>query len=431
MASPDTPAPTLSQRMARPVREFLSTETAGGTVLLIAAVVALVWVNSPLGSSYDRIWDTEFSFRLGSSAITRDLRHWVNEGLMALFFLVVGLEIKRELVVGELNGLKKAALPAIAALGGMIVPAGLYALLNAGGDGGAGWGIPMATDIAFAVGLLALLSPQASPALKVFLLTLAVVDDIGAIVVIALVYSGGVDIGALSVAVLLLLSMVGLRALRIGYPPPYVFLGVLVWLALLQSGVHATLAGVAVGLLAPARAANPASLRRLPGFEQSHEEGESLGGPEARRARQTVLEATPVTDRISYDLHPWTSFVVVPLFALANAGVRLDLDTVADAMTSPIAWGIVLGLVIGKIVGITGATVLARRSGWGTLPQDVALREIPGVAAIAGIGFTVAIFIATLAFDDPATQEVAKIGVLAASLLAAGLGALTSRLGSE
>ena len=417
--------------MARPVRDFLATETAGGIVLLGATIIALVWMNTPLGGDYEHFWETEFALRLGDTVVSRDLRHWVNEGLMALFFLVVGLEIKRELVVGELNDAKKAALPAIAALGGMAVPAALYAMLNAGGEGSVGWGIPMATDIAFALGVLALVSPRAPSTLKLFLLTLAIVDDIGAILVIALFYSGGVELGAIAASAGFLVAMIVLRSLRIDYPPPYVFLGILAWLAMLQSGVHATIAGVAVGLIAPARAANPSSIRRLPGFEESLAKDEPLGGAEARQARQTVLEATPVTDRIANDLHPWTSFVVVPIFALANAGVRLDADTLADAATSPIAWGIVLGLVVGKVLGITGATALAKRSGLGLLPEGVTLKDIPGVAAIAGIGFTVAIFIATLAFDDVATQEIAKIGVLAASAIAAGVGALGARWSSR
>ncbi len=427
MAAPDPPTPPLGQRLARPVADFLSTETAGGIVLLAATVVALSWANSPLGSSYESLWGTELSLRLGSLQVARDLRHWVNEGLMALFFLVVGLEIKRELVVGELRELRRAALPVLAAVGGMIVPAGLYLALNGGGEGAPGWAIPMATDIAFAVGVLALLAPGASASLKVFLLTLAIVDDIGAIVVIALVYTGGIGVTALGAAALALACMVGLRALRVGYPPPFFILGALAWFALLQSGVHATIAGVAVGLMAPARAANPSSIRRLPGFERTLSEEGSLGGPDARLARQAVLEVTPVTERLSHDLHPWTSFVVIPLFALANAGVRLDLDALGAAASSPIAWGIVLGLVAGKILGVAGAAALAVRAGVGRLPAEMTLRELPGLGAIAGIGFTVAIFITTLAFDDPALQEQAKIGVLAASLLAAMSGALALR----
>ncbi|HVF75337.1 MAG TPA: Na+/H+ antiporter NhaA [Acidimicrobiales bacterium] len=346
---------------SRLVTRFLHAEAAGGVVLLVAAAVALVWANSP--------WDHGYH-----SVFNHDVQHWVNEGLMTVFFFVVGLEIKRELVAGELREWRTAAVPAVAAVGGMVVPALFYVVVARD----RGWGIPMATDIAFAVGLMALLGRRVPGSLKLFLLTLAVVDDIGAILVIALFYSAGVKplflLGA--AAAVALVFVVRNR------PVLALVAGVLVWAALYNSGVHATLAGVVVGLMLP----------------------------------QATVEG--LEDR----LHPWSAFLVVPLFALANAGVRLDSESIGNAVESPIAIGVVLGLVVGKPVGIALASWAAVRSGLGTLPRGASWPQLIATGAVAGVGFTVSLFVTGLAFPDPAVAATAIVGVLAASALSAVLG---------
>jgi Na+:H+ antiporter, NhaA family len=342
-------------------------------------VVALAWANSPWRASYDSWWHTEAVLRIGTWRLAEDLRHWVNDGLMTLFFFVVGLEIKRELVDGQLRSARAAALPVVAALGGMVTPALLYAAVNLGGDGAGGWGIPMATDIAFALGVVALLGRAVPSSLKVFLLTLAIVDDIGAIVVIAVFYTDDLAATALLAAAVLLLVVLVMRRLRVSYVPLYALVGAGVWLATFQSGVHATLAGVVLGLLTPA----------------------------------------VVADRLEHAIHPWTSYVVVPVFALANAGVWLGGDALSDAVGSPVAAGIVLGLLVGKTVGITAFTWVATRLRLADLPHDVRWSQLVAVAAVAGIGFTVSLFISGLAFDAPALDAEAKVGILFASVVAA------------
>jgi Na+:H+ antiporter, NhaA family len=380
----------LRRTIVEPLREFLSTEASAAIVLLIAAVVAIVWVNAPFGDSYEDLWTTKLTLGIGKADVSLSLRHWINDGLMTLFFFVVGLEVKRELVVGELNEPRKAAAPVLAAVGGMVVPAGIYFALNAGTDGAPGWGIPMATDIAFAVGVLALLGRRAPSGLRTFLLSLAIVDDIGAILVIALFYSDALELIWLASAGGLLLMMVFMRTARIRYMPLYVLVGIAAWFATVESGIHATIAGVAIALLTPART---------------------------------------TAERLEHHLHPWASFAVLPVFALANAGVVLSLDDVADSFTSRVTLGIVLGLVVGKIVGITGATLLAQRTGLGVLPVGVSLRQLVAVAAVAGIGFTVSLFVTSLAFTSSALVAEAKIGVLAASIGAAFVAYVVLRTG--
>ena len=367
----------------------ISAEAAGGLALVLAAVVALVWANSPVGSSYQAFWGYELRIGAGTLSITEDLQHWVNDGLMALFFFVVGLEIKRELVRGELRRPRAAALPVVAALGGVALPALLFLAFTAGTEAASGWGIPMATDIAFAVGVLALLGSRVPTGAKLLLLTVAIVDDIIAIAVIALFYSDSVSALWLAGAVAGLGAVVVMRRWGVTAIWPYVPVGLVVWLCTLESGVHATIAGVALALLTPA--------------------GE-VGG---RR----------VLDTLEHRLAPVSTFVVVPLFAVANAGVLLATDTLRAAATSPVALGIAVGLVVGKVVGISLAITLMLRTGWGHLPEGVGRRHALGVAALAGIGFTVSLFIADLAYDDPAITETAKIGIFAGSLVAAILGA--------
>jgi Na+:H+ antiporter, NhaA family len=408
------PIPRL---LVRPLREFLDTETAGGIVLLTATAVALGWANSPWSGAYEALWSTDLAIRFGPFSLVEDLRHWVNDGLMAVFFFVVGLEIKREIVDGELRYARSAALPIIGAVGGMVVPALLYWSLNLGGQGAPGWGIPMATDIAFALGVLALFGSRVPSALKVFLLTLAIVDDIGAILVIAIFYSEGIQIPWLFVAYVLLLAVVAMRSIRVWWVPAYVVLGTGVWLATYQSGIHATIAGVALGLLTPSQAQAPSPLEETSPPQREPDPHTVQFVSAQARASISVVE------RLEHVLHPWTSYVIVPIFALANAGIALGGDVVAAAIASPVTTGIVIGLVVGKLSGVFGSAWLAHRLGFATLPEEVSWLHIAAAAGVAGIGFTVSIFIASLAFSDPHIVAEAKIGVLAASLLATLLGA--------
>jgi NhaA family Na+:H+ antiporter len=411
----------VARLIARPLREFLHTEAAGGIVLLAATLIALIWANSPVRETYDRLWAIEIGVRIGDFELTENLRHWVNDGLMAIFFFVVGLEIKRELVAGELNDPRRAALPAVAALGGMLVPALIYGTINARGAGGAGWAIPMATDIAFAVGVLSLMGGRCPDSLRTFLLSLAIVDDIGAILVIAFFYSGGIEPGWLGAALFFGAVVAFMRGRRIWWIPLYVVVGVALWFAMLQSGVHATIAGVALGLLTPARPADPEGAG-----DAVAEASALMVDPEpaaVRRMTMQAQEAVSMAERLEHILHPWTSYAVIPVFALANAGVSLSGDLLASASSSPVTLGIVVGLVGGKILGITAFSWAASRIGIASFPGDVSRRHVVGVGAIAGIGFTVSLFIAGLAFDDLQLVSEAKIGILLGSAIAALLGA--------
>jgi NhaA family Na+:H+ antiporter len=410
--------------IGRPLRAFLSTEAAGGVVLLAAAVIALVWANSPWSGAYESLWETELGVSVGSLDLSMDLHHWVNDGLMTLFFLVVGFEIKRELVVGELNDMRKAALPALAAVGGMVVPATVYLLFNLGGAT-EGWGIPMATDIAFAVGVLSLLGSRAPAGLKLFVLSLAIVDDIGAILVIAVFYSAGLQTDWLLVAVAGCLIVAGLKRSGVLWVPLYAVIGVGVWFATLESGVHATIAGVVLGLLAPARPSDP------DGFDDVAEGASLLSAePDAQSVHALTLQAKEVVspaDRLIHLLHPWTSFVVIPTFALANAGVRLTGEELRSALASRVTIGIVAGLVIGKILGVVGTSWLSLRMGAGVLPTGMTTRSLVGGGAAAGIGFTVALFIAALAFPGGELLAQAKVGVLLGSLISAVIAVVVLR----
>jgi Na+:H+ antiporter, NhaA family len=368
--------------------DFVSLEAASGIALLVAAVAALVWANAS-GHSYTRFWSEPLTLGVGDATITETLKHWVNDALMTIFFFVVGLEIKRELVTGELRDRSRAALPAIAAVGGMLVPALLYLAVNVGGDGAKGWAIPMATDVAFAIGVLAVLGARVPRGLKLFLLTLAIVDDIGAIVVIALFYGRGIEPLWLAGALATVLAVLAMSHLGVHHPVAYVVPGVLLWSCLHEAGVEPTLAGVVLGLLTPAR---------------------PRGG-------------VPVLERLERGLHPVSSFLVVPVFALANAGVALGGGAIGDAFSSRITIGIVVGLVVGKFVGILGASSLAVRTRMGRLPDGISLRHVAGVAALGGIGFTVSLFVSDLAFRGGTIAD-AKIGVLSASVLAAMFGAI-------
>jgi Na+/H+ antiporter NhaA len=410
-----------TDRGSRTLRAFLATETGSAGLLLVATLVALVWANSPASGAYDDLWGAHLSIDLAGAEIDEDLRHWVNDGLMAFFFYVVGLEIRRELALGELRDRRAAAVPAIAAVAGMVFPALLFTLVNAGGEGAHGWGIVMATDIAFVLGALSLLGGRVPAGVRVFLLTLAIVDDVGAILVIALFYSSGISLGWLAAAGGILLAILVLRRYGPAWRgPAYLVAGIVLWVATLESGIHPTIAGVAMGLLtavAPPRRADverAASVARL--FRRD---------PTPAGGRAAVLEiATSVSpnERFQQGIHPWTSYLVVPLFALSNAGVPLSGDVLERALTSPVTLGVIGGLVLGKALGVGLITTLAVRTGVGPLPHGMHRGHLPGAATLAGIGFTVSLFVAELAFEDEALRDEAKIGVLVASVIAAVLG---------
>jgi Na+:H+ antiporter, NhaA family len=422
--------------VVRPLQAFLDTEAASGSLVLAGAVVALVWANSPWRDAYATVWETDLTVRLGQWAISHDLRHWVNDGLMAIFFFVVGLEIKREAVIGELRQPRAAAFPAIAALGGMVVPALLYLALNPGGDAARGWGIPMATDIAFAVGVLSLAGRRAPPSLKLFLLSLAIVDDIGAILVIALFYTAEVEAAALIVAAALLVLMVLMRRLEIRAQPLYVLLGIGVWLAVHASGVHATIAGVAVGFVTPAvpfqrpRAVSDEAVRVADETEDDPSPPDADAHHWLHLASLSREAVSPLT-RMENLLHPWTSYVIVPLFALANAGIVLEADSLAEPGALRLAAGVAVGLVVGKMVGIAGAAWLAVKLGLARLPTGVDRRHVLSAAAVAGIGFTVSLFISELAFGRDDLRAAAKLGILIGSLLAGAVGTVLLRRASR
>ena len=401
------------------MRRFLHVEASGGIVLLIATIAALVWANVA-GDSYTNFWHSEINIDIAGFELHEDLLHWVNDGLMAVFFFIVGLEIKREWEVGELVDRRAALLPAVGAFGGMVIPAVIFAAINAGSGNAGGWGIPMATDIAFAIGIVALLGHRVPAGLKVFLLTLAIVDDIGAIIVIAIFYSGALSLRWLGLAALLIAVTYILKRIRVWYLPCYVILAGGIWLALFESGLHATLAGVILGIITPTHALNPNVTR--------HQVQAVINDPavddttSAVEAARLINESVPVGSRLIRAIHPWTSFVIIPVFALANAGIQLNGNAIADAASSSVTLGVVLGLVVGKILGIGGAVAIAVRIGIARLPTGASMIQVVGVCAIAGIGFTVSLFISALAFDDPTIISEAKIGILLASAMAAALG---------
>ncbi len=385
---------------ARPFKRFLAVEAAGGVMLLIATAVALIWVNSPWGDSYDAFWGVPVNLSVNGIEIFEGhtLADFVNDALMALFFFVVGLEIKRELVTGQLQNLKDAALPAVAALGGMIVPAALFFAINAGSPGENGWGITMATDIAFAVGIVSLLGNRIPRQLKVFLLSLAIVDDIGAIIVIALFYSSGISAAWLLATTVLLGLIFVLGRLRVWWIPIYVVLGCIVWWTTFRSGVHATIAGVALGLLTPARPLqNEGETRTIARWLRDKPE---VFPVDVRYASFHIRESISVAERLETVLHPITSYAIIPIFALANAGVRMNGNIISAALQSRVMWGIIVGLVVGKTIGITVFSLIATKLGIAKRPASLTLRTLVGLAMIAGVGFTVSLFVSNLAFGE-------------------------------
>jgi NhaA family Na+:H+ antiporter len=420
----------LPRTVLRPLQEFMRSSEAGAAVLLVAVVVALVWANSAWSDAYHRLFETELGVSLGTWSLSLDLGHWVNDGLMTLFFLVVGLEIKREVTTGELREWRAAALPAVAALGGMIVPALLYTAINLGGDGARGWGVPMATDIAFALGVLTLAARWAPPSLKPLLLTLAIVDDIGAILVIALFYADGVVMEPVLAALAIVALIVAAQRIHIRAVPVYLVLGGLVWYEVLRSGVHPTIVGVALGLLTPAVAFQRPRAVSEEAHRTADETVDDPQPPDADahwwlRLAGLSREAVSPLARVEHVLLPWVNFAILPLFALANTGVTFT----SSALTADlrVSLGIVVGLVIGKPIGIAAASWLAVRTGLGVLPENVRWGDLVGMASVAGIGFTMSLFIADLAFSQAGILDAAKIGILGASLVAGAAGFLLLR----
>ncbi len=399
--------------IAAPVRNFLSTETGGAAVMLAATVLALGWANlAP--HSYSSAWTTELGVNVGDARIATDLRHWVNEGLMTLFFLVVGLEAKRELDLGELRERRRIAIPVLAAAGGIVVPVGIYLLFNAGGSGAHGWGAAMSTDTAFALGALALLTPRAATRIRVFLLTLAVVDDLTALLIIATVYTSQVSVLALSIALVLFIALIGLRYLPIARSPVSIVVAIGLWVALFESGVDPVISGLAVGLVTSAYPPSRGDLERATELTRSFREQPT---PElARSAQQGLISAISANERMQYALHPWVSYFVLPLFALANAGLQLTGSLLESAVSSPVTWGIVAAYVIGKPVGIFAGSWVASRPSRGPRPL-VSAPVLAAGGACAGIGFTVSLLISSLAFHGRQLEE-AKLGALATVVLA-------------
>ena len=414
-----------ARNLAAPVRDFLATETGGATVLLGATIAALVWANSPWPDSYESVWATELSIRLGDSGIAMDLRGWVNEGLMTLFFLVVGLEAKRELALGQLRERRRLVLPVAAAVGGMAMPVAIYLAFNAGGPAAHGWGAAMSTDTAFALGVLALVAPGGTR-LRVRLLTLAVVDDLVALLVIATAYTTDIAVVPLAVAASLLVVLVALRYAPVGWRTrAATVVGIAMWVALLRSGIDPVITGLVVGLVTSAYQPARADLEQVVALTRSFREQPR---PESARAAQRgVASAISPNERLQYLLHPWTSYAIVPLFALANAGVHVDGSLLADAVSSPVTLGIAAGYLLGKPLGIAGGAFAASRLWPGRLQRSLSWPTIVGGGVVAGIGFTVSLLISSLAFDGRQLEE-AKIGVLAAATLSASAAWATFRI---
>lgn len=408
---------TPALRWLRPFALFLKIESAAGFVLLGCAVVAIVLANSPWAGAFHDVWETEIGVELGGFGLKKTLLHWINDGLMTLFFFVVGLEIKREFVAGELNEWRKAALPIVAAVGGMAAPAAVYLAFQAGQPTAHGWGVPTATDIAFVVGFLVLLGPRVPHGLKVMLLSLAIVDDIGATLVIAVAYTAELSTTALALGIGGLGLVVVLRALGVRSVAAYVVLSVPIWIAFVKSGVHPTVAGVALGLLTPAR---PWLGDRVP-FDLVTDLLTRIGALQGENARQNEL-VSPL-ERLEHALHPWVAFFIMPVFALANAGVAVTLADVGE----PIALAVAAGLVVGKPLGVVLFGLAAVGVGLAKFPAGVNAKVLVGAGCLAGIGFTMAIFIASLAFDDPHHLAEAKIGILIGSGISAALGCFLLR----
>lgn len=426
----DAPLERAFDRIVTPFEEFIHKQATSGLLLMGSALLALFIANSPLAHGYEQFLNTVVGFNVGDWKFAHSIHHWINDGLMAMFFFVVGLEIKREILVGELSDPRQAALPILAALGGMIFPAVIFALFNTGSEAARGWGIPMATDIAFAVGALVLLGTRIPRSLVTFLVALAIVDDLGSVVVIALFYTEKIHLGALGLAALLVAVLVLFNLFGIRRTLPYFIAGGLLWLAMLESGVHATIAGVLTALAIPARPKyHPGSFTRrvralMDRFDEAHDPKTTIITNEGQRALLQTLEncvhrvETPL-QRLEHQLHFPVAYGIIPVFALANAGIPVDFESLAATLSHPLTLGVVVGLVAGKLLGIAGVSWVALRLGVGRLPQGTTFSQIIGVALLGGIGFTMSIFIGELAFPGQTSfLLMAKSGILLASVIA-------------
>jgi len=420
-------------RILSPFQEFFQQEASSGILLMIATILSLAWANSPWAESYFALWQTNVTFSFGSFGISKNLLLWINDGLMAVFFFVVGLEIKREVMVGELASLRKAILPIVAAVGGMVIPAGFYLLINPGGPAQAGWGIPMATDIAFALGILSLLGKRVPLSLKIFLTAVAIVDDLGAVLVIALFYTSEIVWVSLLIGFIFLIILIIMNRLGVRSPIVYAILGIGLWVAFLKSGVHATIAGVLLAMTIPVRTRintegfiSNASFF-LEEFRTHGKTGESvLTSADQRAAIQAIEVAaehaqTPL-QRLEHILHPWVGYFIMPVFALANAGIAIKSDFLL-AFAQPVTLGVMAGLIFGKQIGIFSAGYIAVKLGWSDLPSGMTWTRLYGLAWLAGIGFTMSLFIASLAFGESEFLAMSKAGILVASLISGIAGA--------
>jgi Na+/H+ antiporter NhaA len=397
-------------------KRFKPGENAAAALLLACTLIAILWANSPWAQTYWGLLDTHVGVAFGDSHFEMSVKHLINDGLMTFFFFIVGLEVTREFKIGELTDRSRAAVPVVAAIAGLAVPAVIFLALNPSGENVAAWGVVISTDTAFLVGALAIIKPKFPGRLRIFLLTLAVVDDVGALIVIAAFYSDAIQAVPLAVSILLLIAIALVRFLPAARGPSYAILGFALWIALYLAGIHPTLAGVALALLipvfAPVRSQVEDAVEVIRAFRQSP------NSQYARTATRRLRQSISINERLQTDVGPYVSFLVLPLFALVNAGVRLDSASLAAAARSPLTWGIVAGLVLGKFIGITGATWFMSRTGLGQLAPGLRLRRVAGGAALSGIGFTISLFIVDIAIDDPARQDQARIGVIAASLIA-------------
>jgi Na+/H+ antiporter NhaA len=413
-------------RFGRDPTAARSGENTAAALLLGFTLVAIFWANSPWAHTYSAFWNTELGLHFGNSHAELSVKHLVNDGLMTFFFFIVGLEVKSQFTIGELTDRARAAVPVIAALAGLVVPALVFLLFNPAGEDARAWGVVISTDTAFLVGALAIIGPQCPARLRTFLLTLAVVDDVGALLAIALFYTDQVSLVPLLVALVLIAGIAAVRLLPAGQGPAYAVLAFALWLALLLGGVHPTLGGVVVALLIPVF--TPERQRVEEAVDVIRAFRQSPNSEYARAATRSLRESISINERLQTGFGSYVSFFVLPLFALANAGVHLDRQTMAAAVASPLTWGVVAGLVVGKFVGITGATALVRATGIGVLAPGLTLRRVAGGAALSGIGFTISLFIIDLAIEDPAKQDLARVGVLGASILALVLGWATFRV---
>ncbi|MGW2095732.1 Na+/H+ antiporter NhaA [Promicromonospora sukumoe] len=413
-------------RLSPGLRSYFATEGGGATLLLAASAIALVWANVSFGS-YDALWETPVNLTVGTWELHLSLHHWVNDFLMAIFFLVVGVEVNRELTVGELRSFRAASVPLFGAIGGLVVPIGIYLLINPSGPDASGWGLPMSTDTAFVIGVLALVGPRCPDQLRIFLLTLAIFDDIGAIALLGIFYSDALVMGALVLAAVLAVVLFAMRWIGVWQIAPYLIVGAVLWVVVLESGLHPTLAGVVVGLAVPtARHGNDDEARLHFGF-YGRALMEELDPTRSRLAVRAAQSAVPTSDRLLDALHPLSSYVVVPVFGLANAGVVLSGESIDAALSSPVTLGVLLGLVLGKGIGVFLGAMVALVTGLGALPGRVRYGHLAGGAFLCGIGFTIALFVSELAFDDEALINEAKVGILVASLLSGIIGAVILR----